>query len=98
MEPWMWAIVGVVPVVAVGTAYASGAFSTQNAKLDKALGPYYSSSKFVNDPEAMKSEIERERTQFTGDDDRPYQASAGKRKHKKTKKAKKGSKKTIRRK
>ena len=28
MEPWVWAIVGVVPVVAVGAAYAMGAFST----------------------------------------------------------------------
>lgn len=95
----MWAIVGVVPVVAVGAAYASGAFSTQNAELNKALGPYYSSSKFANDPAAMKGEIEQERIAFRGDDEpRSYQGSAGKRKHKKTKKAKKGSKKTSRRK
>jgi hypothetical protein len=34
MEPWMWAIVGAVPVVAVGAAYAMGAFKTDIPGID----------------------------------------------------------------
>ncbi len=28
MQSWTWAVIGIVPVVAVGAAYALGAFST----------------------------------------------------------------------
>lgn len=37
MEPWTWAIVGVVPVVAVGAAYAMGAFSTKTAAINEQI-------------------------------------------------------------
>lgn len=28
MEPWIWGVIAGVPILAVGTAYAMGAFST----------------------------------------------------------------------
>lgn len=92
MEPWIWAIVGVVPALAVGTAYAMGAFSTDIEGLNKKLGPYAS----VKGSEGMKQEIAQEKTAFRGDVD-DYGTAGGKRKRK-TKKAKKSHKKTIRRK
>jgi hypothetical protein len=37
MESWIWAIVGVVPVVAVGAAYALGAFSTNIPSINQQI-------------------------------------------------------------
>jgi hypothetical protein len=31
MEPWVWGIIGIVPVLAVGAAYGMGAFSTDTS-------------------------------------------------------------------
>lgn len=87
----MWAVVGVVPVVAVGAAYAMGAFGTNISSLNKSLSPEYSSSAFARNPKAMESALEEERTAFRGD---TYE---GGRRTKKTKKSKSKHKKTKRR-
>lgn len=37
MEPWVWAIIGVVPVVAAGIAYSMGAFSTNTPAINQQI-------------------------------------------------------------
>jgi hypothetical protein len=86
----MWGIVAGVPVVALGAAYATGAFSTKTSSLDQALGPSYSSSSFARNPAALSSALQEEKVAFRGDTD-----TGGKRKN--TKKSKSGNKKTKRR-
>ena len=78
----MWAIVGVVPVVAVGTAYGMGAFS-----VSKTAAPR--STSFMGD---LPSDDPIQPGTTT-----PYGTFGGKHKSK-TKKSKKHYKKTIRRK
>jgi hypothetical protein len=92
MQPWIWATIIGIPVLATGAAYAMGAFSTDISGVNKKLGPYAS----TKDPEQMKNIIAEEKTAFTGDDPTDYGSVAGKRKHK-TKKSKKRGKKTKRR-
>lgn len=74
MEPWIWAIIGGVPVVAVGTAYAMGAFSTNipavNQKIAEAQA---NSTAFTGDDDYQSSAGRRKKTKKS------------KSKHKKTK-------------
>lgn len=96
MQSWMYGLIA-IPVVAVGAAYAMGAFSTDISSLNKKLGPDYSSSAFAKDPTAMQNEIDSEKMAFRGDDEfSSYQTAGRKRKHKKTKKSKSKHKKTKR--
>ena len=37
MEPWIWGIIAGVPVLAVGAAYAMGAFSTDIPSIDSKI-------------------------------------------------------------
>ena len=92
MEPWMWGVVAGVPVVALGAAYASGAFSTKTSSLDQSLKNYNITPSIAKDPSAMEAAVQQEKTAFTGD------TEGGKRKKKiKTKKSKSSHKKTKRR-
>jgi len=37
MEPWMWGVAAGVPIVGLGIAYASGAFSTNIPAIDQKI-------------------------------------------------------------
>lgn len=82
MEPWMWGLVAGVPVVGLGIAYASGAFSTNIPAVDQK----------IYQEQMKRTEFTGDEDFATG----RSTAEGGRRRHK-TKKSKSKNKKTKRR-
>lgn len=106
----MWAIVGVVPVVAAGAAYSMGAFSTDLPKLtatkqgiQQSLREFSGDDAEISDPTELASFRDKEQKlemlrRKEKELNEKSGLTGGKSKKKKTKKAKKNHKKTIRKK